>query len=104
MRAARRWTAPMKAPWPPPTMPSLMRPPCLASLRPSIDMCFLRLNSVAKLDAQHALDLLLVDLAGGEIVEGLLRHLDDMACDKGRALGRTLHRILQAAFPFEHRP
>ena len=33
MRAARRCTAPMKAPCPPPTMPSLMRP-VFASLRP----------------------------------------------------------------------
>jgi hypothetical protein len=38
MREAMRWTAPMNAPSPPPTMPSLILPPFLASLRPSMAM------------------------------------------------------------------
>ncbi len=43
IRAARRCTAPMKAPCPPPTMPNLMRPPAPApSARPSIVTTHLR--------------------------------------------------------------
>src|SRR6185312_11141170 len=38
MREAIRWTAPMKAPSPPPTIPSLILSPFAASLRPSIAM------------------------------------------------------------------
>jgi hypothetical protein len=51
MREAMRWTAPMKAPSPPPTMPSLILPPFLASLRPSMAIGFL-----PSLQSERALD------------------------------------------------
>src|SRR5208283_2404501 len=67
-REAMRWTAPMKAPSPPPTIPSLILPPFLASLRPSMAM-----DLLPSLQSKRAVDLLLVDRAGGVIVERLLR-------------------------------
>src|SRR5438552_16987057 len=77
MREAMRWTAPMKAPSPPPTMPSLILPPFLASLRPSMAMALL-----PSLQPERALDLLLVDRRASEIVERLLGHADDVMLDE----------------------
>src|SRR5271170_6684992 len=99
MRAASRCTAPMKAPSPPPTMPSLILPPSAASLRPSI--AIVRSPSA---QAERARDLLLVDAAAGEVVERLLGHANDVLLDEFGALARAVLGMLQAAFPFEHRP
>src|SRR5271154_1357515 len=99
MRAASRCTAPMKAPSPPPTMPSRMRRPSAASLRPSIAMAIL-----PSAQAERALDLLLVDRAGGEVVERLVGHADDVLLDKLGALARAVLGMLQGALPFQHRP
>src|SRR5271165_4218071 len=110
-REAMRWTAPMKAPSPPPTMPSLILPPLLASLRPSMAMGLLSPCAALAESAVHrasgrtpvyrpamdrvfqmrwncsaqsecALDLLLVDLAAGEIVERLVGDADDVMLDE----------------------
>ena len=40
----------------------------------------------------------------GEIVEGLLGDADDVIADEGRAFARAVLGMLQAAFPFQHRP
>ena len=53
---------------------------------------------------QHAVDLTLVGCAAGEIVKGFFRHADDVVLDEIRALAGAVLRMLQAAFPFEHRP
>src|SRR5208283_5791214 len=53
---------------------------------------------------KRAFDLLLVDRDAGEIVERLLRHADDVMLDELGALARAVLRVLEAAFPFEHRP
>src|SRR5271166_4471836 len=99
MREAMRWTAPMKAPSPPPTMPSLIFPPVLASLRPSLAM-----NPLPSLQSERAPDLLLVDRGAGEIVERLLGHADHVMLDELGALGRAVLGVLEAAFPLQHRP
>src|SRR3569832_617865 len=52
----------------------------------------------------HRPQQLLVGRTGGEIVEGLLRHPDDMVLDEGRAFGGAVLWMLQAALPFQHRP
>src|SRR5580704_8359131 len=88
----------MKAPSPPPTMPSLILPPSEASLRPSIIVSY-------PLDqAERACDLPLVDLAAGEVVERLLGHANDVLRDEFGALARAVLGMLQAALPFQHRP
>ena len=40
----------------------------------------------------------------GEVVEGLVGDADDVARDEGRAFARAVLRVLEAAFPFQHRP
>src|SRR5271166_789700 len=99
MREAMRWTAPMKAPSPPPTMPSLIFPPVLASLRPSMAM-----NPLPSLQSERALDLLHVGRAASEIVERLLGDADDVLRDELGPLARPVLRVLETALPFEHRP
>src|SRR6185369_17446233 len=100
MRAARRCTAPMKAPSPPPTMPSRTRPLLFAeSFRPSI-----AIFSCPLLDAEHALIGGEICAAGCEIIKGLLGHFDDVVLDEDRPFAGTFFRMLQAAFPFEDRP
>src|SRR5271157_1563870 len=84
MREAMRWTAPMKAPSPPPTMPSLIFPPVLASLRPSMAM-----NPLPSLQSERALDLLLVDRGAGEVVKRLVGDADDVVLDELGALARA---------------
>src|SRR5271165_6665506 len=99
MRDAMRWTAPMKAPSPPPTMPSRMRPPAFASLRPSM-----AISSLLSLESERAFDLVLVDRPSGEIVERLLGHPDHMMLDELGAFARAVLGMFEAALPFEHRP
>ena len=41
---------------------------------------------------------------GGEIVERLLGHADDVLPDELGAFARAVLGVLQRAFPFEHRP
>src|SRR5271166_246893 len=94
-----RWTAPMKAPSPPPTMPSLILAPVRASLRPSMVMALL-----PSLQSERALDLLLVDGGAGEIVERLLGDADDVLRDELGALAPPVFRVLETALPFQHRP
>ena len=56
------------------------------------------------LNSHHGAQHLLVGGAAGEIVECLFRHPDDVVLDEGRAFGRAVLGMLQAAFPFQHRP
>src|SRR5271157_2115202 len=99
MREAMRWTAPMNAPSPPPTMPSLILLPVLASLRPSMAM---PVSPLAQ--SERAVDLLLVGRAACEVVERLFGDADDVMLDELGALARAVLRVLEAAFPLEHRP
>src|SRR5690606_22470366 len=55
-------------------------------------------------DAQDAVQLVLVDAAASDVVEGLGRGLDDVPGDDGCAFGGTLLGRLQAAFPLEDGP
>src|ERR1044072_8858935 len=102
MREARRCTAPMNAPCPPPTMPRRMRPMNL-SLRPVTILLSPR-NFARSADPMRFLVRLHIHGAAGKIVEGVRGDLDDMRGDEGRALGRACHGILQRAFPFENCP
>ena len=54
--------------------------------------------------SECALDLLLVDLAAGEIVERLVGDADDVMLDEFGAFARAVLGVLQAAFPLQHRP
>src|SRR5436309_8117195 len=89
-----RCTAPMKAPWPPPTMPRRIRP-VKFSLRPVIGI---------SLQPQCLLVGLDVRPPAREIVEGVLGHPDDVALDERSTLGRPLLGMLERALPLEHRP
>src|ERR1700728_1967554 len=89
----------MNAPSPPPTIPSLILPPFLASARPSMAM-----NLLPSLQSERALDLLLVDRSAGKVVERLVGDADELMLDEVGALARPILRMLEVAFPFEHRP
>src|SRR5579863_4222832 len=89
----------MKAPSPPPTMPSLILPPFLASPRPSMAMVLLPSPY-----SERTVDLLLVDGSAGEVVECLLGDADDVMLDEVGALARPVLGVLERAFPLEHGP
>src|SRR5690349_21570130 len=95
-----RWTAPMKAPSPPPTMPRRIRSSCCA-LGPALASIVI---AAAASESEHALDLRRVAPTAGEVVEGFPGDPDDVVADERGALGRAGLRVLQAALPFEHRP
>src|SRR5574337_2236623 len=89
----------MSAPSPPPTIPSRIFAPVLASLRPSM-----AIDRLPSLQPECAADLFLVDYAAGVIVKRLLGDADDVAPDKVGAFARAVLRVLEGAFPLEHRP
>src|SRR6266566_7657578 len=99
MRAARRCTAPINAPGPPPTMPRRRRR-CMPSSLDSAGM--FTLLSCRK--PQHSPVGLLVRTGFCKVVEGALGDLNDVPLDKRRAFPRALLAALQATFPFEHCP
>src|SRR3954451_5076990 len=78
----------MKAPSPPPTIPSRMR----------------RMAVGSSVNTEHAADLPLVHAGTGEIVKGLFGHADQVALDELRALACTILGVLEAALPFQHGP
>ena len=47
---------------------------------------------------------MLVAAAAGEIVERLLGNADDVSVDELGPFTRAVFRVLEAAFPFDHRP
>src|SRR5215217_6122052 len=55
-------------------------------------------------EAQSPSDLRLVAGAAGKIVEGSLGDADDVIADEGGAFARAVLRVLQTAFPLQHRP
>src|SRR5450432_2560211 len=89
----------MKAPSPPPTMPSRMRR--LASAAPPFASI---VTTARRSKAQHAPDLRRVAPGAGEVVERLLGDADDVLLDERRALGGARFGVLQRALPLEHRP
>src|SRR6266700_4173552 len=88
--------APMKAPSPPPTIPCRMRGSAMS--RTPIDL------SQCSGEAQRPPDLRRVARAAGEVVKGPVGDADDVVADKGRAFARAVLRVLQTAFPLQHRP
>src|SRR5438876_11781187 len=84
MRAHRRCTAPMKAPRPPPTMPSRSGGDVRAS-----DVASTMLGSPPSGDAEHAPIGGHVGAGTGEIVERLFRDPDDMIGDELRPFARS---------------
>src|SRR6184192_58001 len=99
MRAHRRCTAPMKAPRPPPTMPSRSGGDVRAS-----DVASTMLGSPPSGDAEHAPIGGHVGAGTGEIVERLFRDPDDMIGDELRPFARAILGVLETAFPLQHRP
>src|SRR5881398_506277 len=99
MRAHRRCTAPMKAPRPPPTMPSRSGGDVRAS-----DVASTMLGSPPSGDAAHAPIGGHVGAGTGEIVERLFRDPDDMIGDELRPFARAILGVLETAFPLQHRP
>src|SRR5437870_9726085 len=95
-----RCTAPMKAPSPPPTMPSRMRRPAPAGDPAAFDSIVIARPS----QAQHAAQLRRVRLPAGEVVERLLGDADDVAADELGPFRGALLGVLQAALPLEHGP
>src|SRR5262245_11997167 len=93
-----RCTAPMNAPWPPPTMPRRSRRPSLPSPLPSIAM------PPSSADAEHAPVRRLVGALADEVLERGLGHPDEVRGDELGALARAVLGMLQAAFPLQHRP
>src|SRR6202011_3366015 len=85
-----RGPPPMKAPSPPPTIPS--------RIRGSAIVCS------CSGETEHPPCLRRIDHPAGEIVEGPVGDTNDVVADEGRAFPRAVFRILQAAFPLEHRP
>src|SRR5690606_582092 len=103
MRAAMRWTAPMKAPCPPPTMPSRIGPSPDSTFLP-LTILFLPELCTHRLYTHHCLEKLSVGLACGKVIEGLFRNPDDVAGNERRAFGRAVFGMLEAALPFEDCP
>src|SRR5215469_11132819 len=98
-RAAMRCTAPMKAPGPPPTMPRRKRSDAFR-LADSIGIFSVPFDHETK----HFAIRLHVRARLCEIVEGMLRSLDDVAGDERRALPCPLFGALDTALPFEDGP
>src|SRR4051812_2699606 len=91
-----RWTAPMKAPSPPPTIPSRMRGSAMSCT--PVELC----QRSGK--TQCPPDLRCVARTAGKIVKRPIGDADDVVADEGRALARAVLGVLQAAFPLQHRP
>src|SRR5215471_20766085 len=99
MRAARRCTAPMNAPGPPPTMPSRIRR-CFPCVLDSPGMfAFLSCG-----ESQHPPVRFLVRARFCKIVKSALGRLDNVPRNKRRAFPRSLLAALHAALPLEHSP
>ena len=93
-----RCTPPMKAPWPPPTMP-------MRNLRFQESMMFSSCNYNFNLtQSENAPVRFYIRLAAREIIEGYIRGLDDVTGNKGGAFSCALFRALDAALPLQHRP
>src|SRR5438477_10806244 len=86
----------MKAPSPPPTIPSRMRGSAMSRIPIDLSQC--------SGEAQRAPDVRLVACAAGEVVKGLVGDADNVVADKGGAFARAVLGVLQTAFPLQHRP
>ncbi len=97
-RIAIRCTAPMKALRPPPTMPTRRR-------RPPVALVAGRVHHRLQAPTPSSFEIgRAIGAGGGEIVERVVGHLDDMVGDEFRALARRDFRVLQAALPLVDRP
>src|SRR5450631_227226 len=79
-------------------MPSLMRPPVLSYPLASIAM------RTSLSQAEHLAVRKIVGACAGKIVEGTLGNADDVMLDELRAFARAILRVLERAFPLQHRP
>src|SRR5438270_10546645 len=93
-----RCTAPIKAPRPPPTMPSRSRRATPPSGLPSMVI------ALSSTQAQHAPVRGDIGAGGGKIVERLAGRGDDVVGDERGAFGGALLGVLQRAFPLQHGP
>src|SRR5213080_1706067 len=100
MRAHRRCTAPMKAPRPPPTMPSRSGRGAPESAVASTMLG----SSPPSGHAEHAAVRRHVAAGTGEIVECLFRDADDVVGDELRSFAGAVLGVLETAFPLQHRP
>src|SRR5579871_6663059 len=92
-----RWTAPMKALRPPPTMPTRRRPPVAPSM--AVAWTMLSAPNAEELEVGVA-----IGAGRGKIVEHPIGHFDDVVGDELRAFARRDFGMLQAAFPFVNGP
>src|SRR5450755_2108869 len=79
-------------------MPSLMRPPVLSYPLASIA------TQTSLSQAEHLAVRKIVGACPGKIVEGALGNADDVMLDELRAFARAVLRVLERAFPLQHRP
>src|SRR5450631_3824079 len=79
-------------------MPSLMRPPLLSYPLASIA------TRTSLSQAEHLAVRKIVGARSGKIVEGALGNADDVMLDELRAFARAVFRVLERAFPLQHRP
>src|SRR5437867_901236 len=100
MRAHRRCTAPMKAPRPPPTMPSRSGRGAPESAVASTMLG----SSPPSGHAEHAAVRRHVGTGTGEIVECLFRDADDVVGDELRSFAGAVLGVLETALPLQHRP
>src|SRR5579885_2863737 len=94
-----RCTAPMKAPGPPPTMPSRKRR-FVACFAPSIGIG----ASLSLGNAEHPTIGFGVSSRCCEIIECAICDLNDVPCNEWRTFFRALFAALQAALPLEDGP
>src|SRR5215469_901613 len=80
-----RCTAPINAPWPPPTMPR-------------------RTRFIALVHPEHAAVRCVISAGRSEVVKCFRSHLDDVVTDERSTLTRTLLRRFDRALPLQHRP
>src|SRR5215218_1834183 len=89
MRAARRCTAPINAPWPPPTIPSRRRR---------------RRDIALSVQAERVPIGRLVRGAAGVVLKVPLGDLDDVCANQVSRLPCPLLGVFQAALPLDHGP
>src|SRR5260370_20649918 len=68
-----------------------------------VPACFDRHTNLLS-QAEHLAVRKIVGACPGKIVEGALGNADDVMLDELRALARAILRVLERAFPLQHRP
>src|SRR3954464_478048 len=74
-----------------------------AAARALVPACFDRHASLLG-EAEHLAVRKIVGACPGKVVERALGHADDVMLDELRAFARAVLRVLERAFPLQHRP